>query len=373
SASPAAAIVNGSTASSGEYPAMAFLQVDFDPTVAVSFGQCGATLVGSRQVLTAGHCAVDSTGKALPPANFNVVLGLVDLTTYTSANSYLVSAVDVHMGFDPATRRNDVAMLTLDRSAPFKPLRVVAASETATWAPGTIATITGWGTTSFGGSASNNLLEAQYPIITDTSCAAVYGTAFDSGTMVCAADSQPLYHGFCQGDSGGPLMVPDAGRFLLAGIMSWGNGCADGKHPDVHTRLGAPALNRWVKARIPTPPEHDVGVAAGGFRVSGKQDISRSGVSDSVKIKVKNYGDVTENIGHAVSSTVALDSFSDACSGTVAGVPPGATVLVSGCTVTYAGVGTRTLTLSVAHNDADGSTDADPTNNTRSKDVTVQP
>jgi hypothetical protein len=65
---------------------------------------------------------------------------------------------------------------------------------------------------------------------------------------VCAGDGQT---DTCQGDSGGPMMVSDGSFLILAGLTSWGVGCADPNFPGVYTRLGDPVVNKWVRDRVP--------------------------------------------------------------------------------------------------------------------------
>jgi secreted trypsin-like serine protease len=62
--------------------------------------------------------------------------------------------------------------------------------------------------------------------------------------MVCAGFIEGGHDG-CQVDSGGPLMVVDKkGGLLLAGVASWGKGCAQQNLYGVYTRI-APYLD-WI-------------------------------------------------------------------------------------------------------------------------------
>ena len=238
-------IVGGLPAGAGEYPAQGAL--------IARGGLCGGTLISSTLFLTAAHC-IDAFGQTIPPQDMFVYLGDVDLRLPNpSGNFFDVVMVDRHAGYDAPSHRNDLAVLRLDRPAPFAPMRVIGLAETAKWLPGASARIIGWGRTSETGPTSEVLLEASVPIRSDVSCQASYpgpGQAFDLTTMLCAA---PAGGGTdtCQGDSGGPLMVQDGPGLVLVGVTSWGIGCAQATHPGVYVRLGAPALNAWVGGARP--------------------------------------------------------------------------------------------------------------------------
>jgi secreted trypsin-like serine protease len=237
-------IINGHPASAGEYPAQGVLSQ-------TPFGFiCGGTLVSNRYFLTAAHCVTDEgTGAALPASQFSVRLGSTDRD---AGQQFTFSALDRNSAYNPDTLDNDTALFTLSSPAPAadEPIRLVTTGENPLWSAGRQATIVGWGDTETG-SDSQVLLETTAPMRSDLDCGNAYGTAadgFHSTTMVCAGDGST---DTCQGDSGGPLMVSDGSFLILAGVTSWGIGCAEAAHPGVYTRLGAPTINKWVRDRVP--------------------------------------------------------------------------------------------------------------------------
>jgi len=198
---PRTRIVGGTQAAQGEYPAQAFVES--------SIGSCGGTLVTPTKVLTAAHCVF---GEESTPGDFALCVGRADLNDCSGIDIYGVGSVDRNSSYNAVTGQNDVALLTLDRTAPFTPLQLVDPAHPELWAPGVGARIVGWGSTSEGGSTSDQLRQADVPMVSDQACASDYSQAhsgteqFDPATMVCAGDG---VHDTCQGDSGGPLMVAD--------------------------------------------------------------------------------------------------------------------------------------------------------------------
>ncbi|KUM75320.1 S1 family peptidase [Streptomyces curacoi] len=213
-------IVGGTTTTTTAYPFM--MQI----TDASQNQFCGGTLVSANKVVTAAHCMVDETTSSV-----RVVGG----RTYRNGTNGTVSRVSdiwIHPDYTDVTQGNDIAVLTLSTSMPYTPASYVDSSDTGVYATGATARIIGWGTTSSGGSSSNQLRTATVPVVSNSSCASSYGSNFIASDMVCAG---PTSGGVdtCQGDSGGPLLIGG----VLAGITSWGEGCAQAGYPGIYTRL----------------------------------------------------------------------------------------------------------------------------------------
>jgi hypothetical protein len=232
-------IVGGSDADIEDYPWHVALLNSMGNQI------CAGSILSETWILTAAHCGIPSKIRA----------GVTNRTDITGQDRIVIQRIS-HPLYTPY--QNDVALLQLGSPLDFsdpkvQPIEIATqahADEGFTDA-GVMSVITGWGKTLEGGSTTDILQVAELPIVSNQD--AVNFGGYNPGQitidMLCAG-----YMGIggidaCHGDSGGPLVVPDPGSdlgFVLAGVTSWGYGCARPEYPGVWARVSY--FESWINS-----------------------------------------------------------------------------------------------------------------------------
>lgn len=249
-------IVGGAKADPGEWPWQVAL-VDGSNFVTDLYQSqfCGGSLVTEQWVVTAAHCVYGDQ-----PSAVDVVAGIYKLTDPISSGWQRKDVIQIiiHPSYNSNTHNNDIALLKLKTPVTIGgtgasktgliPLVPASSGDFA----GINSWVTGWGATETQPNYPTELREVQVPIISNTLCndSGHYNGDITS-SMMCAGFEQGGKDS-CQGDSGGPLVVDTGSGWQLAGIVSWGDGCADPGFYGVYTRVSV--FTSWVNSYIQTTP-----------------------------------------------------------------------------------------------------------------------
>merc|ERR1719266_1273912 len=224
-----------------------------------SFHFCGATILDESTLLSAAHCFYESSAWDL-----SIRAGSVEKGSGGQVVNISQIIWNTNSGFEynPETLDNDFVVLKLASALTLNDdIKPACLPSSATYLDISSSEeqcfTSGWGSLSSGGSSPNTCQFVRVPAITNAACNNDYdGDITDA--MICAGYPKVGGKDACQGDSGGPFVCNDGGKAVVAGVVSWGNGCALKDYPGVYARTTS-ALS-WIKNSMgscsgtPSPP-----------------------------------------------------------------------------------------------------------------------
>jgi len=236
-------VVHGEQAEEGQFAYQAGLKTPWADQI-----YCGGAFIDPEIVITAAHCT-----KGRVASGINVIGGSIDPKSQESTVRAKVTEIQ-KFDYNPTTKVNDFVLLILDHPVPVcdetadrsKKVHCVdliklpdpsfdASSEMN-------CTVTGYGMLTFHGVQTKYLRYVNVVVHSQDKCFKMYKghtNIFNETVMMCAGGKD---RDACQGDSGGPLMCEinkDDGAVerVLAGVVSWGIGCATPDVPGAYVRL----------------------------------------------------------------------------------------------------------------------------------------
>lgn len=223
-------IVGGEAAGPKDFPFIASLHSNANSQSHF----CGASLIKPNWVLTAAHCV---RGGRIA----KVHVGISNQKNLAAGESFTVAQIVAHPSYSSGTMDYDYALVKLSGNSTFRPVEInteeISIPDMSS-ADQIMSTTAGWGATkesSWG--LPDQLMKVDVPLINTTDCKKAYSNVTDR--MICAGLQQGGKDS-CQGDSGGPLVVKNNnGDYAIAGVVSWGEGCARPNKYGVYAKVNA--------------------------------------------------------------------------------------------------------------------------------------
>nr|XP_045595738.1 proclotting enzyme-like isoform X1 [Procambarus clarkii] len=222
-------IVGGVVTSAGEFPwVVSILRTDASPNQ-----YCAGVLLSNTHVLTAAHCLA-----GYDPNTIWVRVGEHDFSREGESRhvNHRVAGLRLHPEFDSQTFNNDIALMYLERPVLYSGfVRPICLPPPGLSFTGDVVTVVGWGAIRYRGPVSSVLRKVELPVWSNSDCDDAYDQPI-TDAMICAG----LREGgrdACQDDSGGPMMRLVEGRWVVAGLVSFGTRCAEAGFPGVYTRV----------------------------------------------------------------------------------------------------------------------------------------
>lgn len=282
-------IINGKDAKANAYPFMTALISAKNDNIAPF---CGASFIGGRYVLTAAHCVEGESS-----ASTHVWIGGHDISLPNSGKRVKVAQIYRHEQYNSETNDNDVAIVELVEDVTgVTPINIITPEIEASLADGFEFTVMGWGNVKTQGSPQypEKLQEVNVPLYNRAQCNSDYRGI--SEQMMCAGFVEGGKDS-CQGDSGGPLVFKQNGKWYQAGVVSFGNGCAQANAPGVYARLSK--FNQWLEAK-------KAGVSYLQYTQQGYVEQS---YNEQVSFIIKNVSDTPYSVTDAsIANLVNLDT-----------------------------------------------------------------
>ena len=270
-------IVGGTESPDGEWPWMTAIIKDED----IVF--CGASLINAKWLITAANSfEYDSS-----ISDKKIVVGEQDLSNIQTLKKHEIKRIIIHPEYDKTTIDNDIALIELKHGVgpDYSPVQLYNKELT-----NQMGIALGWGSTNhFAPDASeynpiysDQLNQVKIPIVDSETC--IESTSFlVTDNMFCAGYS----HGgkdSCLGDSGGPFIIFEKGQWKIAGLVSWGEGCAWPGNYGFYTRV--PNYISFIKEYVPM------------ITIKADDVIGAKGANISVPI-----------IAHDIDSPISFEAF----------------------------------------------------------------